>query len=109
MKYLAAYALAVLGGKEHPAASDIATILASVDADFDQERANTLVTKLQGKALHEVIASALTKLQSVAVSAAPAAPSAAPVAVAKKVEAKPKEEEEEDDVGGGNMFADDEW
>jgi large subunit ribosomal protein LP2 len=112
MKYLAAYALAVLGGKEHPAASDISTILASVDADFDQNRANTLVTKLEGKNLHEVIASALSKLQSVAASAAPAATVAAPAAVAKKEEAKakPKDEEEEDDAGGANMlFADDEW
>mmetsp|Transcript_3518 Transcript_3518/g.7319 ORF Transcript_3518/g.7319 Transcript_3518/m.7319 type:complete len:114 (-) Transcript_3518:3794-4135(-) len=104
MKYLAAYALAVLGGKEAPSKADLSNILSAVDADFDEDRADALVSKLHGKALHEVISSALSKLQSVSVSAAApsASASAAPTAAAAKEE-KPKEKEEEEEEAGGAM------
>lgn len=101
MKYLAAYALAVLGGKEAPAKADLSNILAAVDADFDDDRADALVAKLHGKALHEVISSALSKLQSVSASvAAPSAAATAAPSAAVKEEPKKKEEEEEEEAGG---------
>ena len=54
MRYVAAYLLAVLGGKSSPSASDIKTILESVGVGFDNEKANIICAKLEGKDINEV-------------------------------------------------------
>ena len=113
MKYVAAYALAVLGGKDHPTVEDLEHVLSSVGANFERSQAEVLIKALAGKAIHEVIAAAQTKMGSLpsggaALPAAAAAPAAGKET--KKVEKKEEKKEEEEvevslDLFGGG----DEW
>lgn len=115
MRYVAAYALAVLGGHEHPTVDDLERIITSVGGEFDRAHAETLVKALAGKAIHEVIKASESKLASLPVGgvAAPAASASAPSAAkeekkeTKKEEAK--EEEEDAALGGGGLFGEEEW
>lgn len=94
MRYVAAYLLAVLGGKEAPTVADLEKILSSVGVEVDQTRITKVVADLKGKSIDELIAEGREKLQSVpsggaAVAAAPAAAGApAAAAVEKKEEGK---------------------
>eukprot|EP00292_Cryptomonas_paramecium_P015678 CAMPEP_0113674124 /NCGR_PEP_ID=MMETSP0038_2-20120614/7240_1 /TAXON_ID=2898 /ORGANISM="Cryptomonas paramecium" /LENGTH=126 /DNA_ID=CAMNT_0000590661 /DNA_START=9 /DNA_END=389 /DNA_ORIENTATION=- /assembly_acc=CAM_ASM_000170 len=106
MKHVAAYLLAVLGGKASPSAADVKAILHAVDAKVDDAALEKVVKELQGKSVEELIAEGTKKMASVSVAAAPAAgaaAAAAPAAAAggaKKEEKKaPEPEEEEADMG----------
>ena len=55
MRYVAAYALAVMGGNEFPAVEDLERIIGSVGVDFDHAQAEMVVHQLAGKDLQEVI------------------------------------------------------
>lgn len=46
MKYLAAYCLATLSGKNSPSADDLKNILASVGVDVDAEKVDQVVKSL---------------------------------------------------------------
>lgn len=88
MRYVAAYLLAVLGGKESPSTADIEKILSSVGIEADATRLGKVVADLQGKSIEELIKEGREKLSSMpvgggAVAAAPAAGGAAPAADAK--------------------------
>ncbi|CAH9070885.1 unnamed protein product [Cuscuta europaea] len=109
MKFIAAYLLAVLGGKASPSAGDIKKILSSVGAEADDSKLELLLSQVEGKDITELIAAGREKLASVpsgggggSVAAVAAAPSsgggAAPVAEEKKKEEK-VEEESDDDIG----------
>ena len=65
MKYIAAYMLAKLGGKEDPRVDDIKNIIESVGIEFDSEKATTIVNKLKGKDINEVINEGSSKLSVV--------------------------------------------
>jgi len=103
MKYLAAYALLVLGGNSAPKSDDIKKVLSEVGCTTDNDQLNALLTAMKGKSLHEVISAGLSLV-----------PSSAPVSATKvevsevKKEEKPKVEEkkeEEIDLGGAmDMF-----
>jgi len=113
MKYIAAYALLVLGGNEQPTDADVRKVLQEVGGEINDEELTRVVNALKGKALHEVIAAGSKKLATVSFGGSSgAAPSggAAPKTEAKKEEAKPAPKEEEAaDVGlGGGLFGDDE-
>jgi len=104
MRHVAAYLLAVLGGKANPTVEDVKKILNSVGAEADDAKLAKLVSELQGKNVNEVLAAGRNKLSAVpsapAASAAPAkaapAASAAPAKQeAPKKEEKPKEPSEE--------------
>lgn len=90
MRYVAAYLLAVLGGKDSPAAGDIEKILSSVGIEADSERLNKVVNELKGKSIEELITQGREKLSSmpvgggVAAAAAPAAGAPAAAAAEKK-------------------------
>lgn len=56
MRYVAAYLLAVLGGKTSPAAPDLEKILSSVGVEADGERVKKVISELNGKSVDEVIA-----------------------------------------------------
>uniref|UniRef100_A0A9J8B7M8 Large ribosomal subunit protein P2 n=1 Tax=Cyprinus carpio carpio TaxID=630221 RepID=A0A9J8B7M8_CYPCA len=56
MRYVAAYLLAALGGKESPSTGDIKKILDSVGIEADDTRMSKVVSELNGKNLEEVIA-----------------------------------------------------
>jgi len=113
MKYIAAYALLVLGGNEKPTDADVKKVLQEIGGEVNEEELTRVVNALKGKALHEVIAAGSKKLATVSFGGSSgAAPSggAAPKTEAKKEEAKPAPKEEEAaDVGlGGGLFGDDE-
>mmetsp|Transcript_99762 Transcript_99762/g.282310 ORF Transcript_99762/g.282310 Transcript_99762/m.282310 type:complete len:115 (+) Transcript_99762:79-423(+) len=63
LKYVAAYLLSVLGGKETPTAADIQKILESVESEYDEAIASKLVGELEGKTIHEIIKGGKEKLK----------------------------------------------
>jgi ribosomal protein L12E/L44/L45/RPP1/RPP2 len=56
MRYVAAYLLAALGGKENPAAADIEKILSSVGIEVDKEKLTKVINELKGKNIAELMA-----------------------------------------------------
>lgn len=106
MKYIAAYALLVLGGSAEPSVADVEKVLKEAGIKAETEHAERLVSALKGKTFHELVASGKSKMSSMGtVVAAPAAGAGAAPAQAAKVEEKPKEEEADVDMGG--LFGDD--
>nr|ALR87693.1 acidic ribosomal protein P2 [Cerebratulus lacteus] len=108
MRYVAAYLLAVLGGKANPSKTDIEKILSSVGIEAEADKINKIVSELKGKAIEEVLAEGRTKLASVpsgggAAASTGAAAAGGEAAVEAKEEAKKEESEEEsdDDMGFG--------
>ncbi|XP_068158753.1 large ribosomal subunit protein P2 [Drosophila tropicalis] len=109
MRYVAAYLLAVLGGKETPANGDLEKILSSVGIEVDSERLTKVIKELSGKSIDDLIKEGREKLSSMpvgggATAAAPAggAPAAAAGGdkkEAKKEEKKEESESEDDDMG----------
>jgi large subunit ribosomal protein LP2 len=106
MKYIAAYALLVLGGKAEPSAADVEKVLKEAGIKSESDHVERLTSALKGKKFHELVAAGNAKLSSMgSVASAPAA-GAAPAQADKKVEEeKPKEEEADVDMGG--LFGDD--
>ena len=107
MKYIAAYALLVLGGNAQPKAADVEKVLKEAGIKSEADHVERLIKALEGKTFHELVKSGTTKLSAMgSVQAAPvAAANAAPAKAAAKVEEKPKEEEADVDMGG--LFGDD--
>jgi large subunit ribosomal protein LP2 len=106
MKYIAAYALLVLGGNAAPKAADVEKVLKEAGIKSEAEHVERLITALAGKPFHELVKAGNAKLATMgSVSSAPVAASAG---AAKKevVEEKPKEEEAAD-VDMGGLFGDD--
>jgi large subunit ribosomal protein LP2 len=109
MKHVAAYLLAVLGGKASPTAADVKAILASVDAKVDDAALAKVISELAGKDLEALIAEGSKKIATAAVASAPAAggapaAAAAPAAGGKKEEAKKAPEPEEEEDMGFSLF-----
>ncbi|XP_053984287.1 60S acidic ribosomal protein P2 [Hylaeus volcanicus] len=110
MRYVAAYLLAVLGGKASPSQNDIEKILSSVGIETDGEKLKKVISELNGKSIDDLISQGREKLSSMPIGGGAAAPAgaaaAAPAAPAeeKKEEKKPAKEESEsddDDLGFG--------
>ncbi|XP_043464425.1 60S acidic ribosomal protein P2 [Leptopilina heterotoma] len=110
MRYVAAYLLAVLGGKAEPAQTDIEKILSSVGIEADDEKLKKVIGELKGKSIEDLISQGREKLSSMPVGggAAPAAVAASGAGAApaeeKKEEKKPAKEEsesEDEDMGFG--------
>ncbi|EIE83553.1 hypothetical protein G6F46_009340 [Rhizopus delemar] len=107
MKHLAAYLLLVAGGNATPSNEDIKKLLASVGAEADAARLDSLLKALEGKTVAEVIAEGSTKLASVSagpVAAAGAAATGAAAQDAPAAEEKAEEKEESDDDMGFGLF-----
>ena len=103
MKYVAAYLLAIAGGKAEPTAADVKAILESVGVSVDEKRLESVLGKFQGKNVEELIEAGSKKMIVSGGSAAPAAGAAAPAAA----EEAPKEEEKEEEAAPldlGDMF-----
>eukprot|EP00929_Paragymnodinium_shiwhaense_P008442 TRINITY_DN1123_c0_g1_i1.p2 TRINITY_DN1123_c0_g1~~TRINITY_DN1123_c0_g1_i1.p2 ORF type:complete len:117 (+),score=66.89 TRINITY_DN1123_c0_g1_i1:87-437(+) len=64
MKYVAAYLMAALAGKESPSAADIKKILESVESEYDADVAGKLVSELEGKTIHEIVKEGKDKLKN---------------------------------------------
>ncbi|CAH1382439.1 unnamed protein product [Tenebrio molitor] len=87
MRYVAAYLLAVLGGKTAPASGDIEKILSSVGIEVDTEKLKKVLSELNGKSIDDLLTQGREKLATVPAgggAAAPAAAEAAPAAVEEK-------------------------
>lgn len=56
MRYVAAYLLAVLGGKTSPSSADLEKILGSVGVEADGDRLKKVIGELQGKSIEDLIA-----------------------------------------------------
>lgn len=107
MKYLGAYMLAVLGGNASPGADDIKKILSSAGVEFEEEVLAKVLSELDGKDIHEVIAEGKSKLSSVpsggAVTSGGAAAGGEAAAEEEKVE-EPEESEEEEEEMDFDLF-----
>lgn len=56
MRYVAAYLLAVLGGKASPVAADLEKILSSVGIEADSDKLKRVIDELDGKSVEDLIA-----------------------------------------------------
>ena len=66
MKYLAAYALLVMGGKENPTYEDVAKMLKEVGVAVDKEQLISMMDKLADKDFNTLINEGQTKLANMA-------------------------------------------
>uniref|UniRef100_A0A7S4N9R8 60S acidic ribosomal protein P2 n=1 Tax=Paramoeba aestuarina TaxID=180227 RepID=A0A7S4N9R8_9EUKA len=117
MRVIAAYLLAQLGGNASPSLGDIEKILSSVGITLEddvKERAEKLITELNGKELSEVIAAGEEKLASAPVALLGGAPAAGGGAAAASGDAAPAEEaapaaepSESDEEMGMDLFGGD--
>lgn len=113
MRYVAAYMLLALGGKENPSAADLEKVLSSVGIEADGDKLKTVISQLSGKNLEELISKGMEKLASMpsggggaaVAAAAPAAAAGGGASPEKKEEKEAKkevqEEESDDDMGFG--------
>lgn len=110
MKFVAAYLLAVLGGKQNPSAEDVNSILAAAGASTDEEKVKMLMSKMEGKNGYEAIEEGKKLMATLGGAGAAAAAGAGAAAAAaggngeekkeeEKEEKKEEEEEEEGDFG----------
>merc|ERR1719235_1520649 len=94
LKYAAAYLMAALAGEESPTAADIQKILESVESDYDESIATKLVSEMEGKTIHEVVAAGKEKLKGFGGGGGGGGGGAAAAKEEKKEEKKVEEEEE---------------
>lgn len=57
MKYIAAYALLVLGGNAEPSAADVEKVLKEAGIKAEADHLERLVSALKGKPFHELVSS----------------------------------------------------
>ena len=103
MKYIAAYALLVLGGKAEPTVADLEKVLKEAGIKAEAEKSEKIVAALKGKAFHELVAAGKKKMSSMG----PAPAAAGGKAAEKVVEKEAPKEEEAADVDMGGLFGDD--
>ena len=104
MKYVAAYLLAMAGGKSEPTSADVKAILESVGVSVDEKRLEMVLSKFQGKNVEELIEEGSKKM---IVSGPSCGSASAPAAGSAAAEEAPKEEEKEEEAAPldlGDMF-----
>jgi large subunit ribosomal protein LP2 len=107
MKYIAAYALCVLGGKTEPSAADIDKVLKEAGIKSEADHAERLIGALKGKPFHELVKAGKDKMSSMGtVAAAPAGGAGAPAGKAAAA-VEEKKDEPEADVDMGDLFGGD--
>jgi len=104
MKYIAAYALLVLGGNATPSAADVEKVLKEAGIKAEAEHTERVISALTGKTFHELVKSGKAKMSSMGTAVAAPAGGAGPAKAAAVVEEK---KEEEADVDMGGLFGDD--
>ena len=106
MKYVAAYCLLVISGKNEPTEADLTNFLKSIDCEVNADEVKTVVAALKGKQLHELANQGIGKIASMAVASGPAPTQQATGAPAKGEDKKKVEEpvEEEEAVDFGDLF-----
>ena len=114
MKYLAAYTLLTLAGKEEPTEKDITTLLKDAGSKAEKECIDRLLAALKGQKLHNLVNEGSKKLVSggAAVSAggpAPAGGAGGQPEAKKEAKKEEKVEEEEANVDMGGLFGDEDY
>ena len=113
MKYLAAYALLVLGGNEHPTADDMGKLLKEVGVAVDKEHIATLIEKVagSGKTLPQLIAEGSEKFAAAAPAGDAPVHVEGDLAVEKKESAAADAEADNEGLEEGmvGLFDDDEY
>ncbi|KYQ96904.1 ribosomal acidic phosphoprotein P2 [Tieghemostelium lacteum] len=109
MKYLAAYILCVLGGKENPTKDDVSRVLTSVGVQVEFERVEEVINKLSGKQLSQIIADGKLKMASATKSSTVEAVQPTLLVSEKKTETEPNKkkqviESSSSDSDGESMF-----
>ncbi|EQC38592.1 50S ribosomal protein LP2 [Saprolegnia diclina VS20] len=106
MRYVAAYLLVALSGKDEVTAADVKNVLTKAGVEIDAARLAKLFEDVADKSIDEIIAAGSKKLASFggAAPAAAAAPAAGAAAAAPAAKEEKKEEEEADLGGGMDMF-----
>merc|ERR1712037_231223 len=108
MKYLAAYALLVLGGNENPTYEDVGKMLKEVGVAVDKEKLITMMDKLADKDFATLVKEGKMKLSDMGtVAQAATAPVAIEEPVVAKEEEKAKKDESGDDFDGIPLFGED--
>ena len=106
MKYLATYALLVLGGNANPSEDDMGTFLKEVGVAVDKERLATMITRINdsGKSITELIHEGEEKFAKIVPGAQGDAVAVAEVPDKEVIEDK----KDDDDLGGeiGDLFGD---
>ena len=103
MKYIAAFALCVVGGNATPSAADVTKVVEAAGGEVDAEALGALMTDMEGKDFDELLAAGEGKFKGMGGGAAAAAPAGGEASAAPAVEA-PKEEEVDALDGGMDMF-----
>ena len=113
MKYLAAYALLVLGGNENPTADDLSKLFKGVGVAVDKERLACMLEKIatSGKSLTQLIHEGEGKFATMAPAgeAGAVTQSDVPVKEDAKEAAKAEGSCNEEDVDMGGLFGDDDY
>lgn len=55
MRYVAAYLLAVLGGKENPSLKDLEHIIQAVGIEADHEKIDKVISSMKGQSIEELV------------------------------------------------------
>ena len=105
MKYIAAYCLLVLGGKQDVTEAELTSFLKSIDCEVDETQVKTVCQALKGKQIHELANQGIDKIASMAIASGPA-PTQQTTNAPTKAEEKKAEEpvEEEEAVDFGDLF-----
>ncbi|KAG0031347.1 60S acidic ribosomal protein P2 [Podila clonocystis] len=101
MKYIAAYHLLTIGGNDAPTAADIIALLATVGIEAASERVETVVARLAGKDIDELISEGTSKLASVPSDDAAIVDAYTPAGAPAEEKVEPKEC---DDCGDDDMM-----
>lgn len=108
MKYVAAYALLVLGGKADPSEGDVDKLLKDAGVKGEADHTKLLVAAVKGKKLNELISEGKKKMVVAGPAAvAGGAPSGGSAPAKKAAVVEEKKEEEAADVDMGGLFGDD--
>ena len=96
MRHVAAYILAVMGGKKSPTVADLVSILSSVGIEADTNSLSFVIEKLKGQNVFEVIENGKVLLADMPVGGGGGISASAPAAVGGGVEAPPVKEVKEE-------------
>jgi large subunit ribosomal protein LP2 len=104
MKYIAAYAMCVLGGKAEPTEADVDKLLKDAGVKGDADHTKKIVAALKGKKFHELVSEGMKKMNAAGPAASAGGAKGAPAAKKAVVE---EVVEEAADVDMGGLFGDD--
>ena len=110
MKYVAAYLLLSLGGKQNITEADLSSFLKGIDSEVNEDQVKAVVAALKGQSLSELSTKGMAKLSTLSVgtgsgaTSSNAAPAPAKAAPAKEEKKEEKVEEPAEDLDLGDMF-----